>query len=141
MKRTKAVLLIFLAALIGAVGVAPRGWAARGATSTPDGRRPESWPPLAAWRGPFFNGSTDERGLPSRWSRTENIAWTADLPGEAASTPVVAGQRVFLSGVDAAKDMLLAMCFDRTRENCSGATRWPRESVKTRAAPTPRPRR
>ena len=40
MKRTRAVLLIFLAALIGAVGVACAGWAARGAAATPDGRRP-----------------------------------------------------------------------------------------------------
>ncbi len=69
------------------------------------------WP---QWRGPFFNGSTDEKGLPEAWSRTDNIAWAADLPGAAASTPVVCGERVFLSGVDAARDMLQAMAFDRT---------------------------
>lgn len=65
------------------------------------------------WRGPYFNGSTDEKNLPSAWSQTENIAWSAELPGEAASTPIVSGDRIFLSGVDAANDTLVAMCFDR----------------------------
>lgn len=69
------------------------------------------WP---NWRGPYFNGSTDERNLPSDWSRTENIAWSAELPGCSAATPIVWKDKVFLSGVDSAKDMLLAMCFDRS---------------------------
>jgi len=68
------------------------------------------WP---NWRGPFFNGSSDEKNLPSQWSSSENIAWSADLPGAAASTPIVCGDCVFLAGVDAAKDTLQAMCFDR----------------------------
>jgi len=68
------------------------------------------WP---HWRGPFFNGSSDEKNLPSQWSIGENIAWSADLPDGAAATPIVCGDRVFLAGVDAAKDTLQAMCFDR----------------------------
>ncbi|MHB1038163.1 MAG: outer membrane protein assembly factor BamB family protein [Pirellulales bacterium] len=72
--------------------------------------RAGDWP---QWRGPEFNGSSDEKNLPAQWSRTENIAWSADLPGVAAATPIVAGNRVFLSGVDSANDALLAMCFDR----------------------------
>lgn len=72
--------------------------------------RAADWP---QWRGPAFNGSTIEKDLPSDWSRTENIAWAADLPGAAASTPIVCGKRVFLSGVDAAADTLQASCYDR----------------------------
>ncbi|MGA2258116.1 MAG: PQQ-binding-like beta-propeller repeat protein [Thermoguttaceae bacterium] len=68
------------------------------------------WP---HWRGPFFNGSSDEKNLPSQWSISENIAWSADLPGGAAATPIVCRDRVFLAGVDAAKNTLQAMCFDR----------------------------
>ncbi len=68
------------------------------------------WP---HWRGPFFNGSSDEKNLPSQWSTSENIAWSADLPDGAAATPIVCRDRVFLAGVDAAKDTLQAMCFDR----------------------------
>ena len=40
------------------------------------------WP---QWRGPFMNGTTDETNLPTTWSRTENIAWSVDLPGAAAA--------------------------------------------------------
>lgn len=72
------------------------------------------WP---QWRGPFFNGSADEKDLPSQWSKTENVAWAADLPGEAASTPVVSGDRVYLSGVDSTRDVLQAVAFDRAGGN------------------------
>jgi outer membrane protein assembly factor BamB len=72
------------------------------------------WP---HWRGPFFNGSTVEKNLPSDWSQTEGIAWSVELPGSSAATPIICKDWVFLSGVDSAKDMLLAMCFDRTNGN------------------------
>ena len=75
------------------------------------------WP---QWRGPYFNGSSDERTLPNQWSKTDNIAWSADLPGAAASTPIVFGQRVFLSGINPPADTLQAMCFDRV----SGKLLW-----------------
>ncbi len=70
-----------------------------------------NWP---HWRGPNFDGSTDEKNLPSAWSRTEGIAWSADLPGSSAATPIIWGDRVFISGIDESRDMLEAMCFDRT---------------------------
>ena len=38
------------------------------------------WP---HWRGPDFNGSSPESGLPASFSPTNNIKWTADLPGPA----------------------------------------------------------
>ena len=81
------------------------------------------WP---HWRGPFFNGSSDERNLPSQWSTTENIAWSIDLPDVAAATPIVYDNCVFVSGVDAAKDTLLAMCFDRH----SGKLLWQHDVAK-----------
>jgi outer membrane protein assembly factor BamB len=65
------------------------------------------------WRGPYYNGSTDEKNLPSNWSQTEGIAWSVDLPGCSAATPVIKDDKVFLSGVDAEREMLIAMCFDR----------------------------
>ncbi len=69
------------------------------------------WP---QWRGPNFNGSSDEKELPSDWSRTENVAWSVTLPGVAASTPIICKDRVFLSGVDGEKDIVVAMCFSRS---------------------------
>jgi outer membrane protein assembly factor BamB len=71
----------------------------------------ENWP---NWRGPHFNGSTNQQNLPVQFSTTENVAWSADLPGAAAATPIVWEDRVFLAGVDADRDILLASCYDRT---------------------------
>jgi outer membrane protein assembly factor BamB len=68
------------------------------------------WP---HWRGPNFDGSAPEEKLPARFSRTEGVAWTAPMPGEAASTPVISGDRVFVSSADAATRSLLAICMDR----------------------------
>jgi len=78
------------------------------------------WP---NWRGPNFNGTTDEKNLPSDWSRTENIAWSVDLPGCSAATPIVWKDRIFLSGVDSSKKVLLATCLDRK----NGKVLWQRE--------------
>jgi len=76
--------------------------------------RAGNWP---HWRGPHFNGSTDEKDLPSNWSKTEKILWSVDLAGSSAATPIIWGNKVFLSGVDSDRDMLLAMCFDRTNRS------------------------
>jgi len=81
------------------------------------------WP---NWRGPYFNGSSDEKNLPSNWSTTENIAWSVELPGSSAATAIVCGDRVFLSGVDSAEGILLATCFDRTNGNLL----WQKEMAK-----------
>ncbi len=72
--------------------------------------RAADWP---QWRGPAFNGSSDERNLPGVWSKTEGLAWSVDFPGPSASTPVVVGERVFVSTPDKANKTLHAMCLDR----------------------------
>jgi outer membrane protein assembly factor BamB len=81
------------------------------------------WP---HWRGPYFNGSADEKNLPTDFSQTEGIAWSVDLPGSSAATPIIWKDRIFLSGVDSAINVLLAMCFDRT----SGELLWQHEIAK-----------
>lgn len=48
------------------------------------------------FRGP--NGSaTGATALPTTWSETENLAWKTALPGKGSSSPVVAGDRIFLT--------------------------------------------
>lgn len=64
----------------------------------------ENW---GHWRGPFFNGSTTETGLPTNWSKTENVAWKTPLPGFSGATPIVWGDHVFVSSPDSAKNLLL----------------------------------
>ena len=51
------------------------------------------WP---QWRGPSFNGMA--RGdAPTAWSDTSNIKWKADIPGRGHSTPVIWGDKVFVT--------------------------------------------
>jgi outer membrane protein assembly factor BamB len=54
----------------------------------------ENWP---QWRGPSLNGLSAEKNLPVRWSKTENVAWKVPLPAWSGSTPIVWGDRIFLS--------------------------------------------
>ena len=49
------------------------------------------------FRGPGGLGISPETGLPVTWSQTENLAWKTELPGPGASSPIVVGQRVFLT--------------------------------------------
>ena len=53
-----------------------------------------NWP---QWRGPFLNGTSDERNLPLKWSPEENVAWKLQLPDRSGSTPIVWGNHVFLN--------------------------------------------
>jgi len=53
-----------------------------------------NWP---QWRGPQNDGISPAKNAPSKWSESENIAWKVDLPGPAGSTPVVWGERIFLT--------------------------------------------
>jgi len=69
----------------------------------------DDWP---HWRGPFFNGSSQEKNLPEKWSQTENVIWVIDLPGPGSATPVIAGGKVFISSTDKNSDALFALCFD-----------------------------
>ena len=54
----------------------------------------DNWP---GWRGPTANGISIETGVPNRWSPTENIAWKTLLPGRGRSSPIVWGDRIFLT--------------------------------------------
>jgi len=67
------------------------------------------WP---QWRGPFFNGSTDEENLPSSWSATENTKWVRPLPGPSGATAVVSNGRVFVTSMVKGAKEYVALCFD-----------------------------
>src|SRR5262249_31404406 len=49
------------------------------------------------FRGPGGAGVSTERGLPVKWSASENVVWKTKLPGPGLSSPVVTGDRVFLT--------------------------------------------
>jgi outer membrane protein assembly factor BamB len=88
----------------------------------------ENWP---QWRGPFLNGSTTETGLPESFSPTENVVWSVPMPGPSGSTPIVWGDRIFVSSTDAAAETTLAMCLDAA----DGKTLWKYATGKDRKVP------
>src|SRR5207244_3167897 len=56
------------------------------------------WP---QFRGPDGAAVADGNDLPVKWSATENIRWKAPLPGKGLSSPVVAGEKVFVTACSA----------------------------------------
>jgi outer membrane protein assembly factor BamB len=70
----------------------------------------DDWP---AWRGPKGNGISTESVAPMMWSATENIAWRTEIPGHGRSSPIVTGDRVFVTtGVDEDQSRRV-ICIDR----------------------------
>jgi outer membrane protein assembly factor BamB len=74
-----------------------------------------NWP---QWRGPAFNGTSPEKGLPSEITK-ESILWKTELPSFSGATPAVWGDSIFVVSPDANKDLHL-MCLDRK----DGKVRW-----------------
>ncbi len=54
----------------------------------------EDWP---HWRGPIGSGVSAETGLPVAWSASSGVAWTAPIRGLGISSPIVSGDRVFVT--------------------------------------------
>jgi outer membrane protein assembly factor BamB len=76
--------------LIGTVLVAPFLPALRAA----DGPAAKFWP---SWRGPDHRGVSTTAKPPTSWSETENVRWKIEVPGRGAGTPIVWGDRVYIS--------------------------------------------
>ena len=49
------------------------------------------------WRGPLGNGVSPDADPPVEWSETKNVRWKTALPGTGHSTPVVHGDKIFLT--------------------------------------------
>ncbi len=65
-----------------------------------------NWP---QWRGERLDGVSDESEVPTRWSKTENIAWRLPMPGPAGSTPIIWNDRIFVTSVDGGDLLLLCV--------------------------------
>jgi outer membrane protein assembly factor BamB len=79
------------------------------------------WP---QFRGPTADGVTTDTNLPLTWSEKENLVWRTELPGPGSSSPIVSGDKVFLTsysgyGIDVkepgdmAKLKRHALCLDK----------------------------
>jgi outer membrane protein assembly factor BamB len=70
-----------------------------------------NWP---HWRADLAgSGIAQEGPAPTSWSATENVLWKIDLPNRGNSTPVVWGDKVFLTQVIEAENNRTLMCLDR----------------------------
>ena len=82
MRQTAAV-LGFAMAMAGAGGAQQDGW--------------------HQFRGPNASGIADGVKLPEKWSTTENVAWSIDIPGRGWSSPIVLGDTVYVTTAVSAK--------------------------------------
>lgn len=91
----------------------------------------EQWP---HWRGPAQNGVSTATDLPATWSETENIVWKKELPSWSGGTPVVWGERIFLTSPNSGEkteggEKLLLGCLS-TKD---GSVLWQRELAQGNA--------
>lgn len=65
----------------------------RAATNAPAFALEETWP---QWRGPVAQGVAPRADPPVHWSEKENVRWKVALPGKGHSSPIVAGNAVYV---------------------------------------------
>jgi len=83
----------------------------------------EEWP---TWRGPRRDGTSLDKDLPIRWSKTENVYWKQPIKGVGHSSPVIWGDRIFLTSCLEKEGRRLLLCLERQ----TGKTLW-EETVLT----------
>jgi len=92
--------------------------------------RAADWP---AFRGPDHNGISTEADAPIHWGPQTNIKWKVALPSPGNSSPIVCGDRVFLTcSQDASGSRRSLYCFDRK----DGKQLWVQTVAYDRADPT-----
>jgi len=69
-----------------------------------------NWP---SWRGANGDGITSETNLPLKWDENTNVRWKVPLPGPGNSTPIVWGDKVFITQAVPKDKRRTLMCFDR----------------------------
>ena len=67
------------------------------------------------WRGTDLTGiASADQHPPVKWSDTENVVWSAPVPGLSHGSPIVVGEQVVLTAADAERNVQSVLCFDRT---------------------------
>lgn len=80
------------------------------------------------FRGSESNGVGDDLLPPTTFSATENIAWKSTLPGRGLSSPIVVGDRVFVTCSSGFRDdRLHVLCFNAS----DGVKMWERQFSAT----------
>jgi outer membrane protein assembly factor BamB len=105
-------LIAILAPLLTPAGRLAGQAAADGVRMVADeGEAAQYW---ARWRGPSGQGLVSGTGYPDTWSASQNIAWKVPVPGSGNSSPIVWGDRIFLTTADDNGRRLAVVAFRRT---------------------------
>jgi outer membrane protein assembly factor BamB len=72
------------------------------------------WP---TWRGPLGNGQSEEKSLPLTWSKSENVKWSVPLDGQGNSSPIVVGQKAFITHAPRMSPLRGLRCYDADTGN------------------------
>jgi hypothetical protein len=66
------------------------------------------------WRGPSGQGYVEDGRVPLSWSEDKNVVWKTPLPGTGNSTPVIWGDRIFLTASDKGGRERYVLCVRRS---------------------------
>jgi outer membrane protein assembly factor BamB len=83
----------------------------------------ENWP---GFRGPTRQGISNEKNVPTKWSETSNIVWKTSIDGISWSSPIVFGDRVFVTTATEEGASFHLLCLDRK----TGAVLWDRQVLR-----------
>jgi len=72
--------------------------------------RADNWP---AWRGPTGQGQVEEKNLPLKWSATENVKWKISLENQGNSTPIIWGDKIFMTQANKGGTVRSLLCLAR----------------------------
>jgi outer membrane protein assembly factor BamB len=86
------------------------------------------------FRGPGGNARSDDKGIPEKWSETENVVWKTKLPGLGSSSPITVGDSIFVTSYSGyaesasnpgdQKDLMRhVVCLDRK----TGSIKWTKD--------------
>src|SRR5437870_301456 len=87
--------------------------------------RADNWP---NWRGPTYDGICHEKNLPTEWGTDTNLVWSLKMPGRGSSTPIVWGDRIFVTAED--EDGIALICV-----STSGKELWRQKIAANRRRP------
>jgi outer membrane protein assembly factor BamB len=87
-----------------------------------------NWP---RWRGPTQDGHSSDERLPTKWSAAD-IVWKTALPGIGQSSPIVWGDRIFLTAAEGQGAERLVFCVDRQ----TGKLLWKQTAWKGKPEPS-----
>jgi outer membrane protein assembly factor BamB len=93
--RLRSILVTLILAAWSVAGPAAAAAGDRGDDATADAGR--YWP---QWRGPLGTGASPHGDPPVEWSEEKNVRWKVALPGAGHSTPIVWGERVFITAAE-----------------------------------------